>query len=48
MSRHGQMMINFISNYVKCYQNICSNSKDYLNLIVELVCAFHIFVLLST
>ena len=40
MSRHSHNTINFISNSVKCYQIICSNSKDQLNTIVELASAF--------
>ena len=46
MSGHGHKMIDFKSNDVRCYQNFYSNSKDFLNTIVDLVCALHIFILL--
>jgi len=48
MSCYIDKVIIFISIDVKCYLNICRNSKDSPNTMIDLVCALHAFVHLTT
>jgi len=47
MRRNVHKIIISILSSVKCYHNICRNSKDLTNTMIALVCALYIFVHLT-